>query len=120
VLPESADVPPADLYVLAGDLPRALGELPSVALPGAGGRATADPALPECRRHITVFWPGPAPTLHIAPLADRLAQMREDLAHGHSLVDEGDDAYLAATLGAQQRENEVSVRANARSALCRS
>jgi hypothetical protein len=34
-----------------------------------------------------------------------LAQAGEDLAHGHPLVDEGDDAQLAAAPGAQQRED---------------
>jgi hypothetical protein len=48
-----------------------------------------------------------------------LARVREDFAHGHSLVDEGDDANLAAALGARQWENEVSVQASARSAFCR-
>ena len=80
VLPENAQLPHADAYVLAGDLPRALGELPASALPGAGASVAAYAALPEFRRSIAIFWPQPAPTLRIEPLPERVAQWRERLA----------------------------------------
>lgn len=80
VLTEAAQLPQADVYVLAGDLPRALGELPSSALPGVGSRKAASAFGSDHQRRVAVFWPPPAPTLRIAPLAPRLSDIRSRLA----------------------------------------
>lgn len=80
VVSESAEIPHAHLYLLAGDLPRALAALPSSPLPetrvGSGVRS----ALREFSRCIAVFWPPPAPTLRVDPLPERMLEMRERLA----------------------------------------
>ena len=45
-------------------------------------------------RHLPQRW---ATSRHQRRWRCRLAQMREDLAHGHGVVDESDDAHLGAT-----------------------
>ncbi len=80
VLRENAELPPADTYVLAGDLPRALVELPCSPIAAAGARSGPSEALPELRHRITIFWPPLAPTLRIAPLPEKMAAIREQLA----------------------------------------
>jgi hypothetical protein len=78
VLPDDGSPPQADAYVLVGDLPRLLDDFAASPLPHAGA-TVAHTALPDARRAIRVFWPQPAPTLRIAPLPERLAEMRERL-----------------------------------------
>jgi tetratricopeptide (TPR) repeat protein len=80
LLPENAELPRADLFLLAGDLPHALGELASSALRDAGRRADAYSALPDFGRQIRLFWPQPAPTLRIAPLPGRMEEIADRLA----------------------------------------
>lgn len=80
VILERTTLPGADICVLAGDLPRALADLPASALHGAGSRDPASVVLPDFHRRIAIFWPPPAPSLRLAPDADRLVQLRQQLA----------------------------------------
>ena len=89
VIPEAHDLPPADIYMLAGDLPRALCGLASSARPGAG--TVAEAALCDFESRIAIYAPSPAPTLGIPPLAERLDEMRERLAQS------GPAPYIAVT-----------------------
>ena len=79
VVPEDSDLPPADAYILAGDLPRALSELAASALPDRARSVSKDVHLPELDRRIAVFWPQPARTLEIEPLPERLDELRARL-----------------------------------------
>lgn len=80
VVPETAALPAARTYVLAGDLPRALGELPRTSLPGAGAQTAPCGELPELKRRVSVYWPPLAPSLRITPLPERLRAMSGQLA----------------------------------------
>ena len=80
VLPEDRELPAADFYVLLGDLPRALHELPSSATPDTGAGNPEARRPPDFARRIAVFWPGPPHAVRIAPLALRLAEMGERLS----------------------------------------
>ncbi len=74
-------VPPADVdaVILAGDLPHALNALPACPLPAMG---TDRPALQRWRApwRISAYWPPVPAPLPLAPLAERLAKMRDLLA----------------------------------------
>ena len=73
------DMPQADLYVLAGDLPRALHADPSSLMRGACPDPRSKTGIPDFERRIRVFWPQPASTLRIAALPERLEEMRRKL-----------------------------------------
>jgi hypothetical protein len=89
VIPEARDLPPAELYVLAGDLPRALGGLASSTRPRSG--TVTETSLRDFERHIAIYAPLPAPTLRIPPLAERLEEIRDRLARS------GPAPYIAVT-----------------------
>ena len=78
VLDEIAPPADADAIILAGDLPHALSASPLTALP----LQNADPFAPVMRWpvHIAVYWPPVPQPLTLAPLPDRLAEMRDRLA----------------------------------------
>jgi hypothetical protein len=80
VLPENAELPAADAYVLLGDLPHALHELPSSKTLRASPGDPKAPRLSDFARRIAVFWPQPPHAMRIEPLAERLAEMRERLS----------------------------------------
>lgn len=79
VVAEAADWPAADHYVLAGDLPHALGALPDCALPPA-----APPGYPACgpdvHERLAVYWPTVPPALGLRPLPERVAAAAKQLA----------------------------------------
>ena len=89
VIPETDHLPPADLYILAGDLPHALGGFPSSARPGSG--TTTEAGLRDYESNISIYAPRPAPTLAIPPLAERLEEIRDRLAQS------GPAPYIALT-----------------------
>ena len=73
----------ADAIILAGDLPHALGTLPSSPLPPVATDRPVGRAVDfACRIavRIGVFWPPVPPPLPLTPLADRLEEMRARLA----------------------------------------
>lgn len=80
VMSEDAPLPSADLYVLAGDLPHALGAQAASALPTPAPNPLRQPVPRHYAQAIRVYWPPPAPSLRIAPLPDRLAAMAQRLA----------------------------------------
>ena len=78
LLPETGPVPDADAYALVGDLPLALGRLPSSALPSRRARRSA--LACDFAERVCVYWP-PVPTsIAIAPVRDRLEEVRARLA----------------------------------------
>ena len=89
VFEEIAPPADADAVILAGDLPHALSASPVTALPSPA----ADPfaPAPKWSVHIAVFWPPVQRPLALAPLADRVTQMRERLARA------GAGPYLGLT-----------------------
>jgi tetratricopeptide (TPR) repeat protein len=78
VLSEDAPLPPADQYILAGDLPHALGCRPYSPLRDL--RIPASAALPELARRISIYWPAVPPSLPLGALPAALSDMRERLA----------------------------------------
>jgi len=77
--PAAEDTRAADVRLLAGDLPLALGFAPQSALAHAAGAFRR--ALPrELARCTRVFWPEPAPPLAITPMAERVRELRTRLA----------------------------------------
>lgn len=89
VIAEGGDAPPADLYMLAGDLPHALCGLVSTARPDPA--PVTEARLRDYESNIAIYAPQPAPTLRILPLAARLEEMRERLALS------GPAPYIAVT-----------------------
>jgi len=87
VVPDTAPATPADLQILCGDLPHALGTCAASDIDPA-----PDPA--RCRdfaMRISVFVPRLPATLRIAPLADAIAAIRERLRAA------GNPPYLGVT-----------------------
>ncbi len=79
VLPESAPPAPADVVILAGDLPHALSDYSASALPFTDNAAELA-GLRQFRSRIAVYWPPVPPPLALTPLAGRIADMRQRLA----------------------------------------
>ncbi|MFN7088135.1 MAG: tetratricopeptide repeat protein [Burkholderiales bacterium] len=79
VLEKNAPLPPAEVVMLLGDLPHALGAPEACALLPP---PVSENAMPwrDFPRHTAVFWPAPPPSLVLPPLADRLAAVRRRLA----------------------------------------
>ena len=95
VLDESAPLPQADAYLLVGDLPNALGALPTSSVPKRDRpRRRLFPDLPE---HISVFWPPVPETIAIAPLEASVAALRQRLS------DLGPPPYVGVTWRAGTR-----------------
>lgn len=90
VLRQDAPLPEADALLLAGDLPHALSVRPASPLPLSADRAVESRMRDHARR-ISVFWPPIPRSLALAPLDDRLAEMRRRLAEA------GPPPYLGVT-----------------------
>ncbi len=90
VLDEIAPPADADAIIQAGDLAHAVSAFPASPLPARG---TAEPAphVAQTACRIAVFWPRVAPPLALAPLADRLAEIRA------RLTQTGPGPYLGLT-----------------------
>ena len=80
VLAESTPPPQADIYVLAGDLPHALGKLESSPVRTAALPPVASDSLCDYPCRNAIFWPPIQPSLAIRPLHEKLATLREQLA----------------------------------------
>ena len=78
VLPEDAPLPSADQYILAGDLPHALGCRPNSSLRDPPISSSAK--LPHLARQISIYWPAVPPSLALTAMRPALASMRERLA----------------------------------------
>jgi hypothetical protein len=78
VIAPAADLPGADEYTLAGDIPHALGEWASMPRPDAGMHT--DSAFVDSPRRSALFWPSVPAPLRIEALPQCLAQLRERLA----------------------------------------
>lgn len=75
---ESAPFPPADAYILVGDVAHALAGLPVSPL---GRLAPSHGAAPgDFESRICVYWPPVPPSIVLEPLADGITRMRERLA----------------------------------------
>jgi tetratricopeptide (TPR) repeat protein len=74
---ESAPFPPADAYVLVGDVAHALEALPLSALDERAPPYAA--AISDFRSRISVYWPPVPPSITLEPLAETIARMRERL-----------------------------------------
>lgn len=79
VLDETAPIPSADAIMMAGDLPHAISDYASSALPNATTREP-ETSLPEVPSRISVFWPPIPSPLKLKPLADCLDTIRKQLA----------------------------------------
>lgn len=79
VVEQTAPVPPADVIMMLGDLPRALSSYPCSSLPTAAAHEH-ELAMHEFSRRISVFWPPIPPSLVLHPLETHLAAMRKRLA----------------------------------------
>ena len=77
VVAASATIPSADVRILCGDVPLALGNQPLSALPPAAARPRA--VVRDCAERITLYWPAPAPRLVIPVLPERRAEIRARL-----------------------------------------
>lgn len=90
VVVESEEWPTADYYLLAGDLPHAIGGRPASVIPA--DRSPSYRALgPDYPESLTVCWPAVPPPLHLAPRPDRVAAIREELARA------GEGPYIGLT-----------------------
>jgi tetratricopeptide (TPR) repeat protein len=79
VQPETAPLPRADIYILAGDLPHALGKLESSVVSARTLPVVAQ-LIPEYPRRTAIFWPSLEPSLAIVPLQEKIAQLRQQLS----------------------------------------
>ena len=75
---EAATLPRSGIVMLAGDLPYALTVLPSSPLPCVDALARAP--VPDYPWGCAVWWPPLPPALPIAPLAEKLEDVRRQLA----------------------------------------
>jgi tetratricopeptide (TPR) repeat protein len=78
VVAANATLPPADMRILCGDLPLALGHQPRSALPPSNARPRA--VVRDCAERIALYWPPPAPSLVVPVLPVRRAEILERLA----------------------------------------
>ena len=77
VVPQTASVPQADTYILVGDLPHLLGESALCKLQNVRSSASS---IGEFPHRIALYWPAVPSSLLIAPLPERVAEMRDRLA----------------------------------------
>jgi len=78
VVDESAPLPDADIYILLGDLPHALGAAPSSRLPFS--ESPREPLMREFAEATRIYWPAVPESIALEPLAESLARMRQKLA----------------------------------------
>ncbi|HYC47593.1 MAG TPA: tetratricopeptide repeat protein [Burkholderiales bacterium] len=78
VQPPEAEFTGADVRILCGDLPLALVDAPQAPLELP--RDVAESSRRDFAYHVGVFWPAPAPSLRIDPLAQRVAHVGTALA----------------------------------------
>jgi len=90
VIAQDAPLPPADAKLLIGDLPHALCALAAEALRAAPSN-DATPVIADFRQRIAIFWPTLPETIRLAPLRERVTEMRERLAQA------GPPPYLGLT-----------------------
>jgi Flp pilus assembly protein TadD len=77
VFDETAPVPKADIHILLGDLPHALGVAPATPLPP--GSIVPRPVMRDFPERIFVYSPPVPESIAIEPLQENLARMREHL-----------------------------------------
>jgi tetratricopeptide (TPR) repeat protein len=70
-------LPPADAYILAGDLPHALGQQPASVLSELP--AAHKNSIPDFSRLTAVFWPPVPPSLTLQPVPEKTEAMRARL-----------------------------------------
>lgn len=80
VVAHDAPLPPAAFYLLAGDLPRALSDLPASLRPRVSTGVGTSAGMFEPARNSAVFWPPLSPSLRIEALPQKLAETRAQLA----------------------------------------
>lgn len=100
---EMAPLPACDAQLMIGDLPHALGQAGSTPLKQKHAQRSA--VLPELPHFISVFWPEVPRSLSIAPLAEKLARVREQLAAA------GSPPYIGVTWRAgtaPEEQNSIS------------
>jgi tetratricopeptide (TPR) repeat protein len=76
VIPADAQLPAADVYVLAGDLPHTINDFASTAI---AQPLPAHAAIRELPRRLCVHYPPLPPSIALAPAAARTAALRERL-----------------------------------------
>ncbi|MGE5523312.1 MAG: tetratricopeptide repeat protein [Rhodospirillaceae bacterium] len=79
VLEQGAALPPADHYLLVGDLPHALGTLPASEAPLLPADAYA-PCMNDYAERIAVFWPTLPDALPLTPLDEKVSEISRRLA----------------------------------------